>query len=152
MPRRNPALVVFGNPEGAHSETHAWKEVRRLLTEVLASQRLSEKDHHKLDLAITISKDMQAQIARGVHRNPQSLAKRTKIANHVQAIAYVHAKDHGQYVHGFGDAELNEQDLRRGVLKLSDLHDRTDVEMYGNADGTVTLVGTHGQPLAALFS
>ena len=89
--------------------------------------------------------------SRGARKNPAAISKRTKIAAHVQAIAYVHAKDGQQYVHGFGDAELNERDLRQGVLNLGDLHEVTDVVMYANPDGTITIEGTHGQSLAALF-
>jgi hypothetical protein len=88
---------------------------------------------------------------RGARRNPDTITRRTKMSGHVQAIAYVHAKDGEQYVHGFDDAELNERDLQQGVLNLGDLHDTTNVEMWANPDGTITLVGTHGQSLAALF-
>lgn len=88
---------------------------------------------------------------RGARRNPEPITKRTKISAHVQAIAYRHIKDGADYVHGFGNAELNEKDLEKGWLDLGDLKQITNVEMYYNPDGTITIVGTHGQSLAALF-
>lgn len=84
-------------------------------------------------------------------RNPDRVSKRIKIGTHVQAIAYIHAKDGGAYVHGFGNCDPDERDLKRGILNLNELKTITNVEMYGNPDGTITLVGTKGQPLAALF-
>lgn len=74
------------------------------------------------------------------------------MSRHVQAIAYIHARDGKPYVHGFGDAELSERDLKRGWLNLSELKTRTDVEMvYDPETETITIRGTRGQSLAALF-
>lgn len=98
-----------------------------------------------------LAEQMRRQVGKGIHANPGRLQNNTLISKHVQAIAYVHAKDGGRYVHGFGNVDPDEKDLQRGMLNLNALQDRTQVEMIGHPDGSITLAGTRGQPLAALF-
>lgn len=74
-----------------------------------------------------------------------------KIALHVQAIAYIHAKDGDAYVHGFGNHDPDEQDLKDGWLNLADLKTVTHVEAFYNEDGSVTLRHAHGKKLVGLF-
>lgn len=144
-----PALVIFGNPGSEElSERKAWKLVTQ---EAKAIQNLlmigkPARAREVADRLVEIAKAMQAQLDRGVHVNPAKKG-RTKIAAHVQAIVYVHTQDGKPYVHGFGDAALDERQLQQGVLDFSTLKDRTDVCAYGNPDGTATLEGGHGQPL-----
>lgn len=154
--RVNPALVVFGNPP--HSERQALQDTIRYADEALSAMMRGDKRAASYALK-TIqhgARVMLAQLDRGVHANPSlrggaPMRGRVKIGSHVQAIAYIHAKDGDAYVHGFGNRDPSEADLKRGILRLDRLKDVTNVEMYGNPDGTVTLVGTKGQPLAALF-
>ena len=87
----------------------------------------------------------------GIRRNPRNISRPMILSHHVQAIAYVHEQDGGQYVHRFGNVELNEKDLEKGVLSLEDLAMKTYVDMIAYPDGTITLIGTKGQPLSALF-
>ncbi len=94
---------------------------------------------------------MLDQLKGGVHANPRNISRPTIMSHHVQAIAYVHEQDGGQYVHGFGNVELSESDLKKGILNLSELAMKTHVDMIGYPDGTITLIGTKGQPLSALF-
>ena len=137
-------LVIFGNPpKELRSEREAWGAVRKLA----AALPTSAGSKHLVDIAT----QMLNQLYSGVHVNPAKVHADTVMSHHVQAIAYVHAKDHGRYVHGFGNADPDEGDLKRGILNLDALKERTHVDMIGHQDGTITLVGTKGQPLAALF-
>lgn len=89
---------------------------------------------------------------RRTHANPKRITKPTQMSRNVQAIAYVHTKDGQPYVHGFGDADLSEAKLKRGVLDLTELKMHTDVEMiYDPTDETILIRGLRGQSLAALF-
>lgn len=75
-----------------------------------------------------------------------------KIGRHVQAIVYINDHDGGEYVHGFANHDPNEADLKRGILNLSDLATRTDVEAFYSSDGkTVMLRHKHGKKLTGLF-
>ncbi len=155
MARRNPSpLVIFGNPpKKIQSESEAWKYVQRLAQSVQSNLRagLNHDAATAAEMIGEVALGMLAQVKQSIHANPRTISRPTVMSHHVQAIAYVHATDGGQYVHGFGDVELNEDDLKRGILKLSDLKMRTHVDMIGYPDGTVTLIGTKRQPLAALF-
>lgn len=90
-------------------------------------------------------------------RNPgpqgdAKLTRRTLMSRHVQAIAYIHVRDGQPYVHGFDDADISERNLKKGWLDLKELHDETNVEMhYDPRTETITIRGTNGQSLAALF-
>lgn len=155
MARGNPGpLVIFGNPpEGPLSEKKAWAGVVQEAKAIksLLSIGKTQRAVAVADRLLEIAQAMQAQLASGVHANPRNISRPTILSHHVQAIAYVHEKDGGQYVHGFADVELNEKDLKRGWLNLSELPTKTNIDMIGYPDGTVTLIGTKGQPLAALF-
>jgi hypothetical protein len=75
-----------------------------------------------------------------------------KIASHVQAICYVHAKDGQCYVHGFGNHDPSEAELRKGVLNMNNLKMHTDVEAFFNDDMTeVRIRHKSGKPLTDLF-
>lgn len=139
----------------------AWNLVRRIAFEISAIKAnlahgasvanvLDDLQMHSNSLG-DMARSMLGQLEGGVHTNPKRVAKRIKIGDHVQAIAYVHTKDGGRYVHGFGNCDPDEGDLKRGILKLDELKTVTNVAMYGEPDGSITLVGTKGQPLAALF-
>lgn len=160
--KRNPPLVIFGNPpkypEGKRpSESEAWDFVRQIAAMWKMTAQSAQGAHYlraiKKGLDVDMQREasellelatrMQGNVRMGIHTNPG----RVKMADHVQAVVYIHAKDRTARVHGFGDANLNEDALKRGRLELGDLHDLTDVAMYGNADGTVTLCGTKGQRL-----
>jgi hypothetical protein len=157
MSRANPALVVFGNrphgtfPVSEHSEARAWKEVldglEDAMTELEAGQVRVARER-LVDLH-GIVMTMLNQVRRGVHTNPR--VREPLISEHVQAIAYVHKKDGECYVHGFGDAKLNDRELDRGVLRLGDLKSKTGVRLSGHADGTLSLAGARGQSLSDLF-
>ena len=154
MAKRNSPLVIFGNPPGEPlSEKKAWngvvqevKAIKSLLS-INKVQRAQDVADRLLDIALA----MRSQLESGVHANPRNISRPTIMSHHVQAIAYVHEHDGGQYVHGFGNVELNEMDLQKGILNLSDLAMKTHVDMIGYPDGTITLIGTKGQPLSALF-
>jgi hypothetical protein len=136
-------LVIFGNPKKElRSESEAWQEV------MLQARR---GDRVALKSITDIAKQMLRQVQGGAHKNPHDLSKDTLISRHVQAIAYVHAKDGGQYVHGFGNVDPSEADLKKGWLNLNQLKMSTHVELIAHPDGTASLIGTRGQPLAALF-
>jgi hypothetical protein len=146
---------IYGVKPEALSERAAWMRVSGFaqdmdsnagITHTVGSLR-AELRRYAIELR-RMARVMLEQLDSGVHKNPRG---RVKVASHVQAIAYVHAKDGDKYVHGFGDADLNESELKRGVLKLDSLKDRTHVEAYGNADGTVTLCPTRGQALVGFF-
>lgn len=142
-------LVIFGNP--GTSESAAWRAIIKLAERAKHTSKAADRETH-LDQIVAIAERMGRQVRKGVHVNPgERLRGDTVMSHHVQAVVYVHAKDGGRYVHGFGNVDPNERDLARGVLKLDQLADKTHVEMVGHPDGTVTLQGTRGQPLAALF-
>lgn len=137
-------LVIFGNPpKELRSEREAWGAVRKLA----AALPTSAGSKHLVEIAT----QMLNQLYSGVHVNPAKITGDKVMSHHVQAIAYVHKKDGGRYVHGFGNCDPNEKDLAEGWLNLNALKERTNVEMIAHRDGTVSLVGTKGQPLAALF-
>lgn len=137
-------LVIFGNPpKGELSESQAWSRVRAIAARL--DDRVARND------LVAIATMMLVQLRNGVHVNPAKVKGDTIMSHHVQAIAYVHAKDGGRYVHGFGDADPDEKDLKRGILNLDALKTKTNIDMVAHRDGTISLVGTKGQPLAALF-
>lgn len=143
--RRNPALVIFGNPPQVRSESAAWKQVAAFAQDIA---EVSDNELTVLQLVTelrVLAQRMLAQVERGVHANPRE--RRTKIGEHVQAVLYVHAKDHLPYAHGFGNADIAIDTVREGDVKLEGLHDTTDVCMYGEPDGTITMEGKRGQPL-----
>lgn len=136
-------LVIFGNPPKAlRSEREAWREV---------AVQARRGDRVALRVIEQICSQMLRQLEDGTHVNPGKVNGDTVMSHHVQAIAYVHKKDGGRYVHGFGDADPNEADLKEGWLNLNQLKERTNIDMIAHRDGTISLVGTKGQPLAALF-
>lgn len=155
--RRNPALAVFGlgNPRGTRnpapaSESGAWQKVLTLTQQVIdaANGGNTAAAANTAAQVSMIADRMLRQVTRGVHANPRGGECTSK---HVQAICYVHTQDGENYVHGFGDAQLNAKELDKGILNLADLHDMTDVEMIANTDGTLTLRHAQGKPLTALF-
>ena len=156
MARANPVLAVIGNPrrgedsDPARSEMAAWDSVWQQAEEIWKSTADVPIRRRCRELQM-LARDMSKQVLGGVHLNPSRVKRRVKIASHVQAVAYIHEKDGGAYVHGFGNCDPPEKDLQRGILDLNALKTVTHVEMFGEPDGTVTLVGTKGQPLAALF-
>jgi hypothetical protein len=140
MAQQNSPLVIFGNPKGKEiSESNAWTFV------------IEQARAHGLVELENLARLMLGQVRGGHHANPRNMSRPTIMSHHVQAIAYVHEQDGGQYVHGFGNVELSESDLKKGILNLSELAMKTHVDMIGYPDGTITLIGTKGQPLSALF-
>lgn len=79
---------------------------------------------------------------RGVRRDGSMV-----LSHHVHAILYRRLKDDADYVHGFGDADVQITEHRDGSITLGKLHLWTDVEMIGQADGTILIRGRRGQPL-----
>lgn len=137
-------LVIFGNPPTSlRSEREAWGAVQK----IAASLPSSAGARHLVEIA----HQMLTQLYGGVHVNPAKVKGDTVMSHHVQAIAYVHAKDGGRYVHGFGNCDPDEKELAHGILNLNALKEHTHVDMIAHRDGTISLVGTKGQPLAALF-
>lgn len=141
-------LVIFGNPKRKknpapynRSEFDAW---RHILADAKALENRTA-DAKAPARMVKIAEQMMAQLDRGVHRNPGG--KRTKIGEHVQAVLYIHAKDGHPYCHGFGDADIGLKTIRNGDVRISGLHEDTDVTMYGESDGTITMEGRNGQPL-----
>lgn len=146
MARQNPALAIFGNPP--RSESDAWLHVEKYADAILRKlEKLSGANSIRLeaDALHSLAHRMRQQLGEGIHTNPR--ARRTKIGSNVQAVVYIHATDHQPYVHGFGNAELNEDALQFGVLNMADLKAKTAVCLYGNANGTITLEGARGQRL-----
>lgn len=141
-------LVIFGNPDAVTSETAAWVNVARQVESVLHTAQLNLDQHEKarLKAVVQLAAKMRSQVRAGIHENP-GRRKRTKIGEHVQAIVYIHAKDGNPYVHGFGNAEIALKSIRPGDVRIQGLHDDTDVCMYGEPDGTVTIEGADGQSL-----
>jgi hypothetical protein len=148
------AAVLRARAEFVAADDALWDDYR---AEKRAAQQrgatttelLNIHEQYKRKLAPLRDRYAASQKAAWTKGNPPG--RRVKIASHVQAIAYVHAKDGDKYVHGFGDADLDESELKRGVLNLDDLNDRTHVEAYGNADGTVTLCPTSAHALVGFF-
>lgn len=137
-------LVVFGNPAGS-SESAAWREIIELAERAKNTTVLEHRNLH-LTQIMAIAEKMLRQVHRGIHTNPGG-KKRTKIGKHVQAIIYIHAKDNKPYVHGFGNADIDLDTHGAGNVTIDGLHDNTQVCMYGEPDGTVTIEGERGQQL-----
>lgn len=157
--RRNPApewpRATLGRaPEGAvipvDSEGEQLEFIARALLEIGRAMVPSNIDRKYVALmrdTRRILESLQAQVKRGHHVNPGG----RKIARHVQAIAYIHAKDGDAYVHGFGNHDPSEADLKRGWLNLAELKTVTNVEAFYHDDGTVTLRHKDGKKLVELF-
>lgn len=145
--RRNSPLVIFGNPDGAHSESRAWREVEAVVDTIAAQEVLSARGKQQLAMVSRMARDMQRQVGRGVHQNPRG---DVKIGAHVQAVIYIHCRDQEPYVHGFGNADIKISSIRAGDIRVKGMHEDTDVEMFGCRDGSVRLVGTENQPLWAM--
>ena len=83
-----------------------------------------------------------------VYGNPGGRGKRRDgsmvLSHHVHAILYRRLKDDADYVHGFGDAEVTIEEHKDGAITLGNLKLWTDVEMIGQADGTLLIKGRHG--------
>lgn len=136
-------LVIFGNP--GSSESAAWREIIDLAEKARNTNTAAHR-HLYLTQIVAISEKMLRQVNHGIHRNPGK-AKRTKIGEHVQAIVYIHATDGQPYVHGFGNADIDLESRGKGNVTIRGLHDDTQVCMYGESDGTVTIEGERGQKL-----
>ena len=145
--RRNPALWVVSNPP--RSESLAWQEVfqqaKRALRMIPSSQRTSAVVGN-LRAIEEIALKMLRQVAEGVHTNPGTPRGGVKFSDNVEAVVYQH-KTEGPRAHAFGNAELDERDLERGILRLDDVKERTGVAMYAMPDGSVVLRHSQGKPL-----
>lgn len=100
----------------------------------------------KAEKALELLDGFLAQLDRGVHVNGRQ-GKRRKMSDDVQAIIYRHIEDGKFYCHGFADAEIDLETHRDGSLTIRGLADETDVRMFAEPDGTVTVEGAHGQRL-----
>ena len=158
--RSNPGiLTVFGNPSARARKRNPISEhanlEEALIDLMTATRRIREGSPNVaillIDKAAARVRELLVQVQRGIHMNPRGSARGERMSGHVQAIAYVHAQDGDQYVHGFGDAELNAKELQKGILDLSDLHDQTDIEMFAMPDGSLSLRSSQGKDLTALF-
>lgn len=137
--KTNPALWIVSNPpKGVLSETQAWERVRAI------ADKLEHKSSRN-DL-VAIANMMLAQLRKGVHANPGATSgKRVKMSNDVQAIVYDHVTQ-GPRCHGYGDADIDLK-TRGDTLSITGLHERTGVEMFGLADGSVLIKHKHGKPV-----
>jgi hypothetical protein len=137
--KKNPALWIVGNPpKGVLSESQAWSRIRAIASKL--EERSARND------LVAIANMMLAQLRKGVHANPgASTGSRVKMSNDVQAIVYDHVTE-GPRCHGYGNADI---DLRtRGdTLSITGLHERTGVEMFGLADGSVLIKRKDGKPV-----
>ena len=133
-----------------HSETFAWREVARL------ARKARSGDHPiaTCEAIIRIADAMVNQVAQGIHANPPLLVfanpragNGTVMSHSVLAVLYVHTDDDEQYVHGFGNAELDLDTAPDGTVTIRGLAEQTDVDMIALKDGGVLLRGRHGQRL-----
>lgn len=137
----NPALWIVANPpgggKGVLSERAAWSRVRAI------AGKLEDKTARN-DLLAIVSLMLQ-QLERGVHANPGPTGRRVKLSNDVQAIVYDHVTQ-GPRCHGYGNADIDLK-TRGDTLSITGLHERTGVEMYGLADGSVLVKHRDGKPV-----
>lgn len=135
--KTNPALWIVSNPpKGVLSESQAWSRVRAIADQL-------EQKSARNDL-VAIATMMLAQLRNGVHANPSS-GKRVKMSNDVQAIVYDHVTQ-GPRCHGYGDADIDLK-TRGDTLSITGLHERTGVEMFGLADGSVLIKHKSRKPV-----
>lgn len=146
-------LGVVGNPpvDGLTSEVRALKAAISTL-QVAVKQIESGRVNNGVDMLVEglkpLLEEMLKQVQSGVHVNgrPRVRGGRHRTSDHVQAIVYVHRENGKHYVHGFGDAHLDLH-VRGNELRIAGLKDRTDVQMFAEPDGTVSIVGRSGQRL-----
>jgi hypothetical protein len=87
----------------------------------------------------------------GALSNPQG-ARRVKLSDDVQAVAYLHCDDGDPYVHGFGDAPISLRTHDGNSVTIRGLLDETGVQMFGTPDGRkIELIGASGQRLWDYF-
>jgi hypothetical protein len=122
---------VHVNPAEPISESNAWYQV----IEVAHAQGLTSLEN--------LGRLMLGQVRGDVHTNPAR--KGEKFSNHVQAVVYRHVTE-GHRVHGFGNAEIGLKSHGH-TLTISNLPERTDVEMYALEDGSILLKHRSGKPL-----
>lgn len=132
--KRNPPLVIFGNPR---SETNAWRTVQQL-AEGLTGNAVAKRKLQE------IAETMIAQVKGGVHQNPRG---GECFGRDVQAIVYVHEETGERMVHQFGGKDPSARDLARGILNLSKLPSRTGAKLYAMPDGSLAVRSGRGQSL-----
>lgn len=77
-------------------------------------------------------------------RRPNTKHRAGEIISHnVQAVLYLRDDDQVPYIHGFGDADLDEDALDRGDWNtvIAQLHDETGVEAVLQSNGAILLRG-----------
>ncbi len=84
----------------------------------------------------------QSNPALVVFGNPSHRAGEV-ISHNVQAVLYLRDDDSVPYIHGFGEADLDERALERGDWNkvIGQLHDSTGVEAVLQKDGSILLRG-----------
>lgn len=112
----------------------------------MANEEIAGNIERKSEKVLELLDGFLAQLDRGVHVNGRQ-GKRRKMSDDVQAIIYRHIEDGKFYCHGFADAEIDLKTHRDGSLTIRGLADETDVRMFAEPDGTVTVEGAHGQRL-----
>lgn len=102
--KRNPALVVFGNPSSARrSETQAWEDVKKLVR--LLSRARGEMIGETLTVLDELADQMLEQVGNGIHANPGRKSRGRVLSESALALVYQHSEDGQFYVHGFGERE-----------------------------------------------
>lgn len=147
-------LGTLTNP--GHSESGAWEEILAIVNDLIDADLVFGEARRDLVYVRNIAQEMLQQVKKGVHVNPgphMASSRRQmglvpqEMSRDVLAIIYRHVDDDEHYIHGFGDANLELKDKPDGTLTVRGLKDRTDVQMFAHPDGSVSLVGRHGQRL-----
>jgi hypothetical protein len=143
----------------ARSEVAALREALQYLRGAIA-QRPAPQVVKDLGEAYSIIETIEGQLTYGVHvnpllavvgnprrrrRNPPSAV----MSHDVLAIAYIHAKDGLEYVHGFGNADIKLSNGPGGEMRVRGLKRETGVKMVSQDDGSVLLTGPGSRKLWA---
>ncbi len=147
--KRNPALVVFGNPARTRrSETQAWEDVKKLVR--LLGRARGEMVGETLTVLDELADEMLAQVGDGIHTNPGRRASGGEVLSHsALALVYQHAEDGEFYVHGFGDREptLIVNEKKRSFTLNGVPLDGSGVAVTVERDGSVRLHRPDGKQL-----
>ncbi len=145
--KRNPALVVFGNPGKApRSETEAWEAVKKLVK--ILSRAHGEMVGETLTVLDELADEMIEQVGNGIHQNPRT-TRGGVISHSALALVYQHKDDGEFYVHGFGEREPTlKVDEKKKAFTLSGVPlGGSGVTVTAERDGSVRLHRPDGKQL-----
>lgn len=146
--KRNPALVVFGNPSSPRrSETQAWEDVKKLVR--LLSRARGEMVGETLTVLDELADEMLDQVGSGIHTNPGRESRKAVLSQSALALVYQHVDDGQFYVHGFGEREptlIVDEKKKAFTLKGVPL-EGSGVTVTVQRDGSVRLHRPDGKQL-----